>query len=329
VNRPKGLAAMAAGIISAALVTGCAATAPGGSSAAMTAPTASGSGSAAPAPGPAPARVVTDALSTPLPVAAYQLTPLQLADEQYVDQRMTQLCMRSYGIDYLPNLSAQLITLNQEITEEFDSRWYGVDDAAAVSTSGYHLPTWTEGLATPSKLPPVGADVLTGTVKSYDHRTVPTGGCLTEVQNEMADAGFGRTVQATGGSGPGTVIGDIQSDAFQSAQSDPRVLGVFKKWSACMASAGYHYTTPFTAAADPRWTGSTAGAQEIRTAERDVSCKQQVGLVAVETAVISDHQQAALAQKASSLPGIKAQLASETASLNRLMSEYGPSGHGS
>ena len=322
-NQSKGLAARAAvGIIGAALVTGCAAGGTGGSPAAQASPSAQ----AAAAPVPAPARVLSGVLATPLPVAAYGLTPLQLAQEQYVNARLTQQCMRGYGIDYLPTLSGQLITRNVDITEEFDSRWYGVSDSAAVRSYGYHLPTWTEGMAAPTKLPPVGADVLTGTVTTYDHRAVPNGGCLAEVQTQLAQAGFGTSTQATGGSGPGTVVGDIQSNAFQSAQSDPRVLASFKKWSACMLSYGYHYSTPFTAAGDQRWsTAATANPLEIRTAERDVSCKLRVNLLNVEFAVVSDYQQAALARNASALAAAKVQLAGESSALSRLMSRYGPS----
>ena len=329
-NRSKGLAAMAAGVISAALVAGCGAAHPGAAhpGAAPAAPPAT-SAAPAPAPGPAPARVLSSVLTTPLPVAAYELTPLQLGDEQYVDQRMTQLCMRGYGIDYLPTLSAQLITRNVEISEEFDSRWYGISDATAVSTNGYHLPTWTEGLSAPAKLPPTGGDVLLGSVKTFDHRAVPAGGCLAVVQNEQTEAGFGSAAQATGGSGPGTVIGDIQSTAFQSAQSDPRVLASFKQWSACMASSGYHYRTPFEAGADPRWGSAKASPLEIRTAERDLSCKQRADVLGVETTVVSDYQRTALARQASALPGIRAQLAAETTALDKLMSRYGPAASGS
>jgi hypothetical protein len=144
--------------------------------------------------------------------------------------------------------------------------------------------------------------------------------------NQLAQGGIGADTQATGGSGPGTVIGGIQAGAFQSAQSDPRVLAAFQAWSACTQTSGHHYGTPFTAAGDPRWgTDSPAGPAEIRTAEQDLGCKLKVNLLGIEFAVVSDYQNAGLAKNAQVLPGIKAEIAEESADLSRLMARVSTS----
>ena len=322
-NKRLGVTAAAAGVVGAVLIAGCAVSNSAQTPASLAAPPAAAS-TAPPVPAPVP--VVSDILRTTLPIAAYQLTPAQLGAEQYVSQRLTQSCMRGYGIDYLPTLSTRLVSQNVDIAEEFNSRWYGVSDTAAVRVYGYHLPAWTQGMTAPAKLPAVGGDVLTGSVSSYDHKSVPSGGCLAEASGQLAAAGLGSQTQASGGSGPGTLIGDIQSSAFQSAQSDPRVLASFAKWSACMASAGYHYKTPFSAAADPRWaTAAKAGPLEIAVAERDVSCKEKVNLLGVEYTVVSAYQRAGLAKDAHALAGVKAGIAAQAADLSRLMARLSPS----
>jgi len=321
VNRSKRLsvAAAAAGVVGTMLIAGCA----GGSAAQSAASLASPAPTNAPVPAPVP--VVSDVLRQSLPIASYQLTPAQLGEEQYLTQRLTQACMSGYGIDYLPTLSEQLVTQNVDIAEEFDSRWYGVSDSSAVQSYGYHLPTWTQGMTAPAKLPAVGGDVLTGAVTSYDHKTVPAGGCLSEVSKELSQAGLDTQTQESGGSGPGTLIGDIQSSAFQSAQSDPRVTAVFGTWSACMSSHGYHYSTPFTAAADPRWSAAAkAGPVELATAEQDLRCKQQVNLLGVEFTVVSAYQNAGLTHDAHSLAGVRTELATQAAAISRLMARWAP-----
>jgi hypothetical protein len=52
------------------------------------------------------------------------------------------------------------------------------------------------------------------------------------------------------------------------------------------------------AQADPRWSGTTASAIEIATANDDVACKVRVNLIGVEYAVVSDYQNAGIALSA-------------------------------
>ena len=72
-----------------------------------------------------------------------------------------------------------------------------------------------------------------------------------------------------------------------------------------------------------------AGPLEIRTAERHLNCKQRADVLGIETTVVSDHQRTALARQASALPAVRAQLATETTALDKLMSRYGPAANGS
>jgi len=63
------------------------------------------------------------------------------------------------------------------------------------------------------------------------------------------------------------------------------VTAAMKKWSRCLAAAGYSYQTPKAANDDPRFAGPTASPEEKKTALADVRCKQQTHLVDIMAAV--------------------------------------------
>jgi hypothetical protein len=234
-------------------------------------------------------------------------------------------CMRDFGFDYLPNLSTASITQTVRIAQEFNSRWFGISDQTAARTYGYHLPSWVDGTATPQaikKKPDAETDVFDGSARTYHNRPVPRDGCVGQAAEQLAEAGIGTNTQRSNGD-PSTLIGEIQHGDLNRAQSDPRVLAVFAAWAACMDSYGYHYDSPFTAAADRRWAGATASSLEIRTAEDDITCKLRVNLLGVEYAVVSDYQNADIAKNAQALEPVKTQIAQETEALRHLMTRYG------
>jgi hypothetical protein len=162
------LAAMSLGCVLAGA--GCAS---GGGAAA---PTAVSKSSAAPMPlgTPTPSSV----LQYQLPLAAYQLTPLQNAEEDYLAPRLEQLCLGKLGFSFLPGLSKKVITQSVRITDEFETRLYGVSDPVAVRTYGYHLPSWVQGSGIPESAAELGAAewaALTGKGTPPAGRAVPRG----------------------------------------------------------------------------------------------------------------------------------------------------------
>jgi hypothetical protein len=258
-----------------------------------------------------------------LPIAAYQLTPLQNAQEDYLVQRLEQLCMGKLGFSFLPGLSEKVIAQGVRITGEFQSRLYGISDPVAIRTYGYHLPSWVQGSGKPVSAAELGAAgwaALTGKGPAPAGRAVPRGGCSGQAERELARAGIIATMQQSGGSDPSTLAGGVQLASFEHAQSSPPVRAVFARWSACMRGYGDHYATPFTAAADPRWTHSARPSQpEIRTAEHDIGCKRRVNVLGVEFAVVSRCQDQAITAHAPAFAQAKNVITHETLGLRRLM----------
>ncbi|HEY3869265.1 MAG TPA: hypothetical protein VGM10_12975 [Actinocrinis sp.] len=266
-------------------------------------------------------------VQTDLPISGYELTALESGQEEYLATRLQQLCMNEFGFDYLPGLSASQVSLDARTIREIDSRRYGVSDPVAVSTYGYEMPSWTTGTSAPvalGSLPKPVRSVLLGTAGSYEGRPIPTGGCMAQVQQELEQMGINATVQQSGGQDVSDAVAGIRSNGFQRTQSDPRVLKVFARWSACMSAHGYSYATPIDAGADPRWSSpGPAGAAQIQTAEQDLACKQQVNVIGVEVAVESDYENTAIAQNAQAMSQAKAEVESTGAALAHAMSEYG------
>jgi hypothetical protein len=317
VNPVKRLAIVAAaGAVSAVLISGC------GSSTTTTvaaAPVTSASSYMTPA---AP----TSVLQMRFPVDAYELTTLQSAQLLYLTQRLRQQCMRSFGFDYLPNLSTGLISSQARATDEHLTRLYGVSDAAAARTYGYHMPTWvteTADGAAIGQLSRAEQAVLTGQgATSYDGRAIPTGGCLNKAANQLLQAGVGVSTQRSAGAGGG-LPGEITADAFESTLRDPRVLAAYAKWSSCMRAFGYRYATPYDAGGDPRWqTATAASPTEIQTTQHDITCKLRVNLLGVEYTVQSGYETTAIAKNAQALAPITASLGPEATAISHLMTQY-------
>jgi hypothetical protein len=308
-NLPKRAGVtVTAGVICAALISGCASSHSAQPVAAVATPT------------------LSSVLEARLPIAAYELTASQSAEENYLQQQLRQSCMREFGFDLLPGLSTKVISQGIRVTQEVESRRYGVTNPVDARTYGYHLPTWIVGSAPPAtvaSLPPAERSVFIGTAKTYRGRPIPTGGCFTQAADELAQAGIGAATQSSGGSDPSALVGQIRRTDFERAQSDPRVLAVFARWSACMRSNGYSYRTPFDANGDRRWsTSAPPGALEIQIAEHDVSCKLLVNLLGVEFAVESDYENADIATNAAAMAAVKTEVADEAASIARTMAQY-------
>jgi len=286
-------------------------------------------GEAAP---PAPKQVTTPDLASSaqlnLPIGAYELTDTENAEVEYLSELYAQRCMRGFGFDYIPGLSVSSIAEHVRISEELNSRRYGVSDAAAAATYGYNMPAWTRGMAAPvsiSSLPHAEFAVLTGQrAGDYDRRPIPRGGCLTQASRDLSAAGIDAAAQGEGASADSALTQQIANQDFLRAQSDPRVLAVDARWAACMRSYGVvGYTSPLTAAM--AWNLNVpASTSEIHTAVHDVACKQKVDLVGVEFAVESDYQNADIARNAQTLAQAKAEIATDAAGIRRLMASVRP-----
>jgi len=273
--------------------------------------------------------VYTSVLAMKFPVDPYEENATQSGEVDYLSLRLTQLCMKDFGFAYLPGLSTAMIARDAEVMDVARSRLYGISDATAAAAYGYHLPSQTGGSTGPeiaSRLPAAEQDVLDGQgVTTHHDRAVPVGGCIEQSRDQLSQAdALGTDLQQQDGStDPAALPHAIDQNAFKDAQSDPRVLAVFAKWSSCMAAFGYHYSTPFAAAGDSRWVDAVgASPAEIQAAERDISCKLRVNLLDVEYSVESGYEMAAMARNTQTMAAAETELSTETAALNRLMKQY-------
>jgi hypothetical protein len=123
----------------------------------------------------------------------------------------------------------------------------------------------------PNHVPPLsaaGTKALLGTTKQINATQEP-GGCMGE-----ADAMLARGA-------PKSSVNLGQLDAWSaaassSAMSDSRYIAAVKKWSECMADAGYHFSTPqkaFDAGVELKNSNGVASQAGITQAVTDVKCK--------------------------------------------------------
>jgi len=239
-----------------------------------------------------------------LPIEAYYPLNSTMSLMANAQHQVATNCMKRFGYTWtaLPDHARpQASHLRRE---------YGIVDAAVAAKYGYNLPEIVDEAASPSPLPPpyqlsdAETLVLTGLrpdgsagPKTFRRQPIPKGGCLWEGLHSLT----------TDESGTDTAD-EILFAAYGRSQADPRVIAIFKKWSACMAQSGYKYSDPMTANADPRRMTSetTASRAEIQTALADVACKKSTNLIGTWFAIESAYEQEYIAKL---LPDLNATLA--------------------
>jgi hypothetical protein len=278
-----------------------------------------GTSPAAPAPVPTP--TPTSFAQLNLPINAYALTDTQSAESQYIGQRIIHDCMARFGFVYPPpGETGPGATQLAAALQIGASRLWGVSDPVAAREYGYNLPEPATASA-PSKkplLPAAELAVLNGTASQGGQGglRVPRGGCIGQTNREMAAAGIGYQGSQ--------LVAQIAQESFVKTLSDARTLAVFRKWSACMASHGYDYSSPLKALADPQWNlNAPPTTAEIQTAETDVACKFKTNLLGVTFAVQSDYENAMIEQNAQELAQVKAMVDAEAGKLAQLAVKYG------
>ncbi|ARF83315.1 hypothetical protein ACIG0C_33305 [Kitasatospora aureofaciens] len=215
-----------------------------------------------------PSAAPTDLSTLRLPIEQYVLTPAENAELTHATWVLAADCIQHHGITFPTPAALTGLRSGSEVP-----RRYGPADPAAAAKYGYHNPP-----------APDGNNVPTDNLSS-----LPTAQ-RTTVFSCHQDAQTRLTGGATFGSSP---IGEqINSRSYTKAADDDRVKAAFTAWSACMKNAGYTYASPIDAYNDPHWQGtSTAGQQEIATAQADIACKQQTNLIGTWYAVDAAYQQ--------------------------------------
>ncbi len=251
-----------------------------------------------------PAPKAVESASPRYPLNAYEPTPRDQAERDYVYRRGVRDCMNDNGYSYLPRLTARLVDQEVRTTAEFDSRRYGITDLSIASRYGYQLSPATKGSGKPRSLAGLPA---------AERKNL----------SECAQAANDALHIDSGAQADMAVVAQLDQKAFQQTESDPRMTAVFAAWSRCMANAGYSYADPYKAAADHRFEHSsiTPSALELAVARADISCKRKTGLVRIASSVESEHQSTLIAHNGATLARVTKELAHQKELLASLMGD--------
>ncbi|MFI2208008.1 hypothetical protein ACH47Z_46885 [Streptomyces sp. NPDC020192] len=275
-----------------------------------------------------------------LPIENYMLTPLQSAERDWLAQVTIRRCLARFGYDY-PDPGARPTSGSMALAQySVLARRYGVTDPASVHQWGYHFPRAT---ATPgsgkavllAELPADERKVLTGydptthgPATSYKGQPIPNLGCRNEPDRLLGGPAEGaKGPNAAKGGAVNIVDGlvaKLKAASFNESMADPRVVAVFKAWTACMKTVGYHEADPMRVPEGFPGSGTPSSA-EIAEAQADVSCKARTNMAGIWFAVESEYQNAAIAENAKQLSGVKSALKKEVVNLQRLLRAQGAS----
>ena len=216
------------------------------------------------------------------PIEAYEPTDAQVDTINNGAYAAIRMCMAGFGIQ-LPKVRAGSDGDSFLVMKE-DNPDYGYFSPDTVQQKGYDR----TATMPPADVPPnsASATLLSGrdasgtVVTEYAGKKIPAGGCA-EVGMEASGGPppFAGSAQGLPGGGP------------KIPQNEPHLASVNASWSACMKSKGFSYATPMAAYTNPKWIAdqdpSKHSADEIATAQADISCKESTNLVGVAVAVES------------------------------------------
>ncbi|MFJ8083798.1 hypothetical protein ACIQ6Y_24710 [Streptomyces sp. NPDC096205] len=243
-----------------------------------------------------------------LPVEGYMFSEAEMGQLTRAMSTLTQRCMERAGFDYRPQADAGGPDIGV-----LDRR-YGIANTYTAQVYGYHFPVpAVEQESAAKSLSPAGRVALVGKPMT-DGTLDPDGGCVGEAKRRLAgdEAEFG----------PDDKARQLNMESYARSQKDPRVLAVFRDWSACMAGRGYRYASPMDAIDDPAFATKQASGTEISTARADVECKKKTGLVRTWFDVESGWQRERIEQDAEDLAEVKRH---KTDQLKRAAAELGES----
>jgi hypothetical protein len=195
------------------------------------------------------------------PFDAYKFSPAETMTLEVADDLLVRDCMRARDLAW-----TALPGPPDSESEPPHRRRYGVIEPALAGVFGYHVAPDRPAVATRKK------DDVTRRENASAKVQEAADQCLDQTQEKIA-AGVPEADAA--------FFNERIFASFDASQRDEKVLKVFRAWSRCMAGEGFDYPDPLTAITDERWQTKRPSAQEIRTAQADVRCKERTGLVAV------------------------------------------------
>lgn len=246
---------------------------------------------------------ITDPASVVLPIDSYEQTQQQVSAQQRAEYLLRSQCLTRFALTLAP----------PEITDPNvgggpNTRLYGIPGSLEIArTYGFHFVSDGTHTGGNSSLTPDQTDVLFGRVSTFHGKTVPSGGCVMQTD---------RTMNAAAPLATNPVAAAIDGDSYTSSLTDPRVVAAQARWSTCMKTMGYSYTTTFTAVVD---TGDRASAHEIAIAVASWTCAARVRLLETWVNVQSAYQNHQIALHASALASERSQIAVRAAYVQQVL----------
>lgn len=230
---------------------------------------------------PPQSRVMPTASTNPLilPLDRYRLTNADVKREQEALYILETRCRSRNHV----GLSIPTAALGGDLQDHLgNTRRYGIIDAGAAAARGYHLPNMASQIGAEKA---AARWIHSLTTHKYAIYRI----CRYKAVGKISDGV--RTAPVS--------LATLDFKSFAMLKQTPAARRANKRWSACMRSRGFRYSSPLAAMADPRWklNQSLPSRQERATALADVACKQATGLTAsyasaearIENRLISGH----------------------------------------
>ncbi len=255
------------------------------------------------------------------PLDAYEAGPEQQNTITRAQNVLMGQCMSRLGFAYRPPEQPPVPTTGA------NARIFGLTDPDAAARYGYLNPAVAKARnqapPAPAK-PPTEAELLAlngrndlkpadmpatleeaeksgGSDVTFNGQRVPVGGCARESFLKL----YARKANEV----DILFVFNLKGEAESKVREDSRVREVDKKWSACMAKAGYTVKDPMRAAKELGLAGTElSGPRAITAAKADVQCKEQVNVVGVHYVVTKAYQQQLIEKHAETLALAKEQV---------------------
>lgn len=233
-----------------------------------------------------------------LPIESYLQTYPQLVSIQSARNSVQRDCMARFGFDFQPPAP------DEAPPNSYDSanmgRRYGISDPVEAQRYGYELPPDQNRDTTSYHFRDSNAEMVydLSVPKGmqppalFHGKRLPAGGCVGESDRAV-------------GSFDESLASKIDTQSWEQMKKDPRVTAVDRRWSGCMKSRGYRYSTPY----DPLKSAYSAAmprTQQVATALADVACKSSTGLITTYVAVESELQLKAISDNRAALDTARA-----------------------
>ncbi|MFG3722082.1 hypothetical protein ACGF8D_30230 [Streptomyces massasporeus] len=228
-----------------------------------------------------------------LPIEDYMPSPSEIYEENSAWVAVITACLKRYGIT---NSTPTPAFRGPKTLLELR---YGTSDVDWASRYGYWMPGDDRPAPSAPSPHPDEAKLMTGVVRTYAGKAVPTGGCVQEARAstsgdpDISSARYNQLINVTS---------QLASKTFRLARKQQTVRRTEEAWSACMKAEGYSFPADVFAASDslqlPAQRPAPAkDSKEVATAAADSRCVQKSGVIQAWFAAEAKLQKKAISQK--------------------------------